>query len=247
MNSTWTNLKLSVGEMSIARRGVGRMIWCRPSTPTPTPTLSLSIDVELVDDGDVLLRTTHFESRISFGEEWPPSRILSMALVPATKMVPFQQLLIYLEKWRSVFFTNNGDDVTTTTFEKPATQISSSVAAETKKNLNRQHWSFSSSLCFSLFLFFRVTSFQNNFSARILSRQTKWSKNFLLGSSSWTWVIASSPPPTYPRAKLANPPNRWVVKELKKNIHFPKDRNLGSFFSAGGSRQRRRLCSEKKK
>ena len=83
MSCTWTNLKLSVGEMSMARRGVGRMIWCRPSTPTPT--LSLSIVVELVDDGDVLLRTTHFESRISFGEEWPPSRILSMALVPAHK------------------------------------------------------------------------------------------------------------------------------------------------------------------
>ena len=161
MSCTWTNLKLSVGEMSMARRGVGRMIWCRPSTPTPT--LSLSIVVELVDDGDVLLRTTHFESRISFGEEWPPSRILSMALVPAPKMVLFQQLLIYLEKWRSVLFTNNGDDVTTTTFEQPATQNSNSVVAEPKK-LKRATLKVFFSLCFSFSESLHLkTTFQQEF------------------------------------------------------------------------------------
>lgn len=65
-------------------------------------------------------------------------------------------------------------------------------------------------------------------------KKTISTKKISVCFSSWTWLIAYSPPPTYPRARLAYPPNRWVVKELKKNIHFQEDRNLGSFFFGRG-------------
>ena len=74
MKLACTNLKLSLGRMSMARLGVGRMIWWRPSLTT----LSLSVVELLVDGGDILFTTTHLLSRIILGDVWPPSRILSM-------------------------------------------------------------------------------------------------------------------------------------------------------------------------